>query len=85
MKSSEKQGTRVPSGFSPPGKSSFDWAVLFAALALVIPLCGVIAVGFSDQSRRRGYFRWRSALAISLWCALLGVILRGFLKMPVVP
>ena len=66
-----------------PGRSSFDWAVLFAAVALVFPVSGLVGVFFADRSRRKGYGRWRSALAISIWCAFVGVLLRGVLHMGV--
>jgi succinate dehydrogenase hydrophobic anchor subunit len=66
-----------------PGRSSFDWAVLFAAVALVFPVSGVVGVFFADRSRRKGYGRWRSALAIAIWCAFLGVLLRGLLHLGV--
>jgi hypothetical protein len=68
-----------------PGRASFDWAILFAALALVEPLSGLAGAFFADRSRRQGYARWRSALAVALWCALLGAVVRGLMKMPVVP
>jgi hypothetical protein len=64
-----------------PGRSSFDWAVLFAAVAIVFPVSGVVGVFFADRSRRKGYGRWRSALAIAIWCAFVGVLVRGLLHM----
>jgi hypothetical protein len=67
------------------GRSSFDWAVLFAALALVFPVSGLVGVAFADRSRRRGYARWRSALGISIWCVLVGCVLRAFLHVEVFP
>jgi hypothetical protein len=66
-----------------PGRSSFDWAVLFAAVAIVFPVSGVVGVFFADRSRRKGYGRWRSALAIAIWCAFVGVLVRGLLHMGV--
>ena len=66
-----------------PGRSSFDWAVLFAAVALVFPVSGLVGVYFADRSRRKGYRRWRSALAIAIWCAFVGVLLRGLVHMGV--
>jgi hypothetical protein len=70
---------------TPPGKAMFDWAVLFAALALVFPEAGLVGVVFAIQSRRKGYGRWRSALVMSLWCAFLGCLLRCMLRLPMVP
>jgi hypothetical protein len=72
-------------GLTQPGRASFEWAVLFAAVALVIPVSGLVGACFAERSRRMGYSRWKSALAISLWCALLGGFLRLMLKLPVVP
>jgi hypothetical protein len=68
-----------------PGRSSFDWAVLFAALALVFPVSGLVGAIFAERSRRKGYRRWKSALAISLWCLFVGVLLRGVLHLGVFP
>jgi hypothetical protein len=73
------EGKRIFGDLTAPGRSSFDWAVLFAALALVFPVSGVIGVVFADRSRRKGYRRWKSALAVSLWCAFVGLMVRGLL------
>jgi succinate dehydrogenase hydrophobic anchor subunit len=67
------------------GRSSFDWAVLFAAVALVFPVSGFFGVLFAARSRRKGYGRWRSALAITIWCMFLGIMLRGLVGMGVFP
>jgi hypothetical protein len=76
-------GRRFFSDLTSPGRSSFDWAVLFAAVALVFPVSGVVGVFFADRSRRKGYGRWRSALAISIWCAFVGILVRGLVHMGV--
>jgi hypothetical protein len=68
-----------------PGRSSFDWAVFFATVALVFPVSGLIGVVFAERSRRKGYPRWKSAMAVSLWCVFLGVLLRGLLHLGVFP
>ncbi len=68
-----------------PGRSSFDWAVLFATVALVFPVSGVLGVVFADRSRRQGYGRWKSAMAIAIWCAFLGIVLRGLVHIGVFP
>jgi hypothetical protein len=79
------QGRRIFGDLTTPGRSSFDWAVFFAAAALLFPLSGLVAVVFADRSRRKGYARWKAALAVSIWCLLLGVVLRGFLNVGVFP
>lgn len=79
------EGRRFFGDLTAPGRSSFDWAVLFAALALVLPVSGVVGVFFADRSRRKGYGRWKSALAISIWCVVLGITVRGFLRVGVFP
>jgi succinate dehydrogenase hydrophobic anchor subunit len=71
--------------FTHPGRASFDWAVLFSAVAILAPVSGLIGVFFSLRSRQKGYARWRSALAAALWCAFLGVVVRLFLHMAVFP
>ncbi len=68
-----------------PGKACFDWAVLFAALALLFPVSALIGVGLADRSRRKSYSRWKSAMAAAVWCGILGMVLRAMLKLPVVP
>jgi hypothetical protein len=68
-----------------PGRSSFDWAVLFAAVALVLPVSGLVGVVFAERSRRKGYARWKSAMAVAIWCMVLGVMLRGVLRIGVFP
>lgn len=74
-----------PEALTPPGRASFEWAVLFAALALIFPLSAVVGLGFAERARRRGYRRWPGAMAVAVWCGILGVILRGFLHLGVVP
>jgi hypothetical protein len=68
-----------------PGRSSFDWAILCAAVALAVPVVGLIGVVFADRSRRKGYGRWKSAIAASLWCVFVGLMVRGFLHAGVFP
>jgi hypothetical protein len=77
--------SRQRTGLTLPGKASFDWAVLFAALALVFPEAGLVGAYFANDSRRKGYGRWRPALIMALWCAFLGCVLRGLLRLPMVP
>jgi hypothetical protein len=79
------EGKRFFGDLTAPGRSSFDWAVLFAALALIFPVSGVIGVVFADRSRRKGYPRWKSALAVSLWCVFVGLMVRGLLHSGVFP
>jgi sugar phosphate isomerase/epimerase len=79
------EGRRIFGDLTAPGRSSFDWAVLFAALALAFPVSGVIGVIFADRSRRKGYPRWKSDLAISLRCVFLGLMVRGLLHFGVFP
>jgi hypothetical protein len=79
------EGRRVFGDLTAPGRSSFDWAVFFAALALLFPVSGIAGVALAERSRRRGYGRWKSALAASLWCMFVGVLLRGLVHMAVFP
>ncbi|MGP8059516.1 MAG: hypothetical protein ACLP9C_07770 [Acidimicrobiales bacterium] len=78
-------GRRFPDALTPPGRASFEWAVLFAALALVFPLSALVGLGFAERARRRGYGRWPAATAIAVWCGILGAVLRGFLHLGLVP
>lgn len=78
-------GRRLFGDLTAPGRASFDWAVFFAAIALLFPVSGIVGVVFADRSRRQDYARWRSALAINVWCALLGIVLRGLLHLGVFP
>jgi hypothetical protein len=82
---SPAQGRRIFGDLTAPGRSSFDWAVLFAAVALVLPVSGLAGVVFAERSRRKGYTRWKSAMAIAIWCAVLGLMLRGVLRIGVFP
>ncbi len=79
------EGRRLFGDLTAPGRASFDWAVLCAAVALVFPVSGVVGVVCADQSRRKGYARWRSATIVSIWCAFVGIVLRGFVGMGVFP
>lgn len=79
------QGRRLIGDLTAPGRSSFDWAVLCAAVALVLPVSGLVGVFFAERSRRKGFARWKSAMAIAIWCMVLGVILRGVLRIGVFP
>jgi hypothetical protein len=81
----ELQGRRVFGDLTKPGRSSFDWAVFFAAAALIFPVSGLIGVVFADRSRRKGYARWKAALAVAIWCMFLGAVLRGLLNVGVFP
>lgn len=76
---------RIFGDLTAPGRASFDWAVLCAAAALLFPVSGVLGVVFAERSRRQGYGRWKAALAVSIWCALLGLALRGFMHLEVFP
>jgi len=78
-------GRRVFGDLTAPGRASFDWAVLFATAALIFPVSGLVGAVFADRSRRQGYGRWKSALLINIWCVLLGIALRGFLRLEVFP
>ena len=79
------RGRRIFGDMTAPGRSSFDWAVLFAAVALVLPVSGLVGVVFAERSRRKGYARWKSAMAVAIWCMVLGVMLRGVLRIGVFP
>ena len=79
------EGKRLFGDCTPPGRSSFDWAILFAAVALAFPAAGVLGVVFADRSRRQGYGRWKSAMAVAIWCAFLGIMLRGVLQLEMFP
>jgi len=79
------QGRRLFGDLTAPGRASFDWAILCATVALVIPACGFAGVYFADRSRRKGYGRWKAAAAMSLWCVLVGIIVRGFFHLGVFP
>jgi hypothetical protein len=46
---------------------------------------GVVGVVFAERSRRKGYGRWKSAMAIAIWCAFLGVMLRGLVHVGAFP
>lgn len=86
MREREPSGSkRLFGDLTAPGRSSFDWAVLCATLALVFPVSGVVGVVFADRSRRKGYGRWKAALAASIWCVFVGIVVRGLLRMEVVP
>ncbi len=82
---SSVQRRRIFGDLTAPGRSSFDWAVLFAAVALVLPVSGLVGVVFAERSRRKGYARWKSAMAVAIWCMVLGVMLRGVLRIGVFP
>lgn len=80
-----EQGRRSFADLTAPGRSSFDWAILCAAVGLAFPVSGVVGVVFADRSRRKGYRRWKSAMAACIWCAFLGLVLRGLLRIGVFP
>jgi hypothetical protein len=83
--STESDRHRFLRDLTVPGRSSFDWAIFFATVALVFPVSGLVAAFFADRSRRRGYGRWKSAMAVSLWCIFVGILLRGLLHLGVFP
>jgi hypothetical protein len=86
MRLEEKDSeTGLDYGLTPPGKASFEWALLFATVALLFPVSGVVGIYFADRSRRRRYPRWRAAAAMSLWCALLGLLVRLLLHIGLFP
>jgi hypothetical protein len=68
-----------------PGRASFDWALLFAGIALVFPVSGVIGMCFAYRARRKGYPRWAAGMAMAVWCMALGVIVRTMLHLAVFP
>jgi hypothetical protein len=75
----------APVSFNPPGHALFEWAVLFAAVALLFPEAAIIGALLAAQSRRLGYQRWSSALGAALWCGFLGLILRGVVGVGMFP
>jgi hypothetical protein len=79
------QGRRFFGDLTVPGRASFDWSLLFATTAILIPVAGLVGVYFADRSRRRGYPRWKAACVMSLWCLVLGLMLRGALHLGVLP
>jgi hypothetical protein len=86
MSTTEKaEERRFPGGLTPPGRASFEWAVLFATLALAFPESGLVGLFFAARSRRLGYARWGAVMAISIWCLVLGVGIRLFIHLPVFP
>jgi hypothetical protein len=70
---------------TPRGKASFDWAILFATIALLFPVSGLVGICFAERSRRGGYPRWLAALVMSAWCAILGVFIRTLLHIGIFP
>jgi hypothetical protein len=86
MTSARTRTNRFPiGGFTRPGRASFDWSIFFAALALLVPCTGLIGACFAEHSRRRGYPRWKSAMAMDIWCVLLGAFIRILLHVGVFP
>ena len=83
--SSQSDRHRFLRDLNAPGRSSFDWAVFFATVALIFPVSGLIGVVFAERSRRKGYQRWKSAMAVSIWCVFVGILLRGLLHLGVFP
>ena len=67
------------------GRASFEWAVLFSSLSLLSPALGVFAVGFSLRARRLGSPKWVVVLVASLWCVVLGAIVRIGFGLEIVP
>ncbi len=67
------------------GRASLEWAVLFAALALLFPEAAVVGMVFAGRARRHGCARWRAALAACIWCGLLGAVIRARLRLGIVP
>jgi hypothetical protein len=74
-----------PVTFNPPGRACFEWAVLFAAVALLFPEAALVGALLAAQSRRVGYPRSSSALVMALWCGILGIVLRGLLRLGMFP
>jgi hypothetical protein len=85
MKAPTLSRQAAPVTFTPPGRALFEWAVLFAAVALLFPEAALIGALLAAQSRRLGYPRWSSALGVALWCGFLGLILRGVLGFGMFP
>jgi len=74
--------------FSPhfaPGRIWLELSVILAALAIIVPVLGVGAMGFAMQARAAGNRRWLAALLASAWCLALGVAIRGLLGQGLVP
>jgi len=76
-----------PSGMTPvrsqgiddvwtPGRPSLEWAVVLAALGILVPVVALGSAGFALRARRQGSPRWLAALLASLWCLGLGLVLR---------
>ena len=68
-----------------PGRSSFEWSVMFAALSLLVPVLAALGLLFAERARRRGSSRWFAGGLAALWCGLLGAFIRIRLGIQVVP
>jgi hypothetical protein len=71
--------------FFEPGRASFDWSLLFSALAIVVPVSGLVAMMLSQRARQRSSARWKVAMAMAVWCTALGVGARLVLHVGVIP
>jgi hypothetical protein len=67
------------------GRASVEWSVCAAAFALLFPELALLGVAFAIRSRRHGSPRWLAALLASVWCGILGVIVRLYVHLGVAP
>ena len=84
-----------PSGLTPPpvglpavlapGRAWLELAIVAAAIAILVPLSGTVALASAVFARRAGNSRSLAAIAAALWCTVLGIGLRGALGMAVAP
>jgi hypothetical protein len=68
-----------------PGRGWLEATVVLAAVAILLPVLSVPAVVAGFRARRAGNPRWLAGLLASVWCGLLGILLRAALGATLVP
>lgn len=73
------------SRFAEPGRALAEWSVLLSAVALLFPVCGVLAAGLAVRAGVKRSPRFVKILVAAIWCTALGVFARVSLSMGVLP
>jgi len=68
-----------------PGRAPLEVSVLASAIAILIPICVVVAIPAALVARRAGNGRWLAALLAAIWCGLLGSAVRYLLGVGLIP
>jgi hypothetical protein len=82
---SRRGGADALARFVEPGRGAFELSLALCALSLAFPWVAVGALAAAARAWQRGSPRAWLALIAGAWCCLLGLAIRQYLGLGIVP